>query len=51
MKKVAITTAVSICNYGTKLQALAMCEIFKKRGFVPLVLEFSEGKDITFLLK
>lgn len=42
MKKIAITTSVSISNYGTKLQALAMCEIFKKRGFQPLILEYTE---------
>lgn len=43
MKKIAITTSVSISNYGTKLQALAMCRIFEERGFQPLVLEYSEA--------
>lgn len=48
MKKIAITTSVSICNYGTKLQALAMCEVFKKRGYQPLILEYSETNKLSF---
>lgn len=51
MKKIAITTSVSISNYGTKLQALAMCEIFKERGYKPTILEFSETDNFTIFNK
>lgn len=40
-KYVAITTSISISNYGTKLQALAMCEIFRTKGYSPVILEFA----------
>lgn len=51
MKKIAITTSISISNYGTKLQAWAMCEIFKRRGYKPAILEYSEVENMNFLRK
>lgn len=51
MKKIAITTSISISNYGTKLQAWAMCEIFKRRGYVPMILEFSETENMNSFRK
>lgn len=49
MKKAAITTAISISNYGTKLQAWAMCEILKERNFDATILEYSCSKDLSFI--
>ena len=51
MKKIGIYTVTKVYNYGTKLQAYAMQEIFKQRGFYAEILTLSERKGILAKIK
>ena len=55
MKYIGIFTVIDVYNYGTKLQAYAMQEIFKNKGYVSEILTYEEKKGvkskIKFLLK
>lgn len=46
MRKIGIFTPVGVYNYGTKLQALAMQEIIRKKGFDTEIVLLNEKKGI-----
>ena len=47
MKKLGIITGYGVYNYGTKLQAYAMQEIFRKKGFQTEIILYSEGNSFS----
>ena len=51
MKTIGLATLTEIYNYGTKLQAYAMQEIFMSRGYDTEIIRFADRQNLISTLK
>ena len=51
MKTIGLVTPTGVYNFGTKLQAYAMQEIFRSRGYDTEIIQRGQRKGILFVMK